>query len=83
MGGVFRWLLTAAEFENVSSSVPLVDVRSASAFLGAHLPDCLALPADMIAAFACWRRGSVERFLPDVITGGEVGAASSRELPRK
>ena len=32
----------------------VLDVRSASAFLGAHLPESIALPVDMIAAFAGW-----------------------------
>lgn len=37
----------------LSDSVP-VDVRSTSAFLGAHLPGSLSLPAGMISAFAGW-----------------------------
>lgn len=32
----------------------LVDVRNTSAFLGAHIPDSLSIPADMIPAFAGW-----------------------------
>lgn len=32
----------------------LVDVRDSSAFLGAHIPGSLSIPADMIPAFAGW-----------------------------
>jgi hydroxyacylglutathione hydrolase len=46
--------LTAAAFKDLRESVQLVDVRSAAAFMGAHLPDSIALPTDLISAFAGW-----------------------------
>jgi hydroxyacylglutathione hydrolase len=36
------------------TDVTLVDVRSAAAFLGAHLPNSIALPIELIASFAGW-----------------------------
>lgn len=41
----------------------LVDVRGVTAFLGAHLPGSLAIPADMLSAFAGWLLDPEERLL--------------------
>lgn len=49
-------LTTDAMKAVLPESVP-VDVRSTSAFLGAHLPRCLSLPVGMISAFAGWVLG--------------------------
>ncbi len=46
--------LTAAASEQALTRGVAVDVRPASAYLGAHLPGSLSLPVDMIAAFAGW-----------------------------
>jgi len=46
--------LDVSEFEAVAGNAVLVDVRGIAAYLGAHVPDSLALPVDMIAAFAGW-----------------------------
>lgn len=46
--------LSAAAFSKLRGRTQVVDVRSASAFLGAHLTGSLAIPVDMIAAFAGW-----------------------------
>lgn len=46
--------LTAAEVKTAMDSALVVDVRSASAFLGAHLPRSLSLPVDLIASYAGW-----------------------------
>ena len=46
--------LEMQEFERESSDATTVDVRGVTAFLGAHLPDSLALPHDMVPAFAGW-----------------------------
>jgi hydroxyacylglutathione hydrolase len=46
--------LTSQRFKELRQNCVLVDVRSASSFLGAHLPDSLALPVNMISAFAGW-----------------------------
>ncbi|MGD8830528.1 MAG: rhodanese-like domain-containing protein [Pseudomonadales bacterium] len=46
--------LAASDMKSaLAESVP-VDVRSTSAFLGAHLPGSLSLPVNMISAFAGW-----------------------------
>ena len=46
--------LSGPRLEELRGRVTLVDVRSAAAYLGAHLPDSLALPTDLISAFAGW-----------------------------
>jgi hydroxyacylglutathione hydrolase len=46
--------LSAPVFKERRKRVKLIDVRSAAAFLGAHLPDSIALPVGMISAFAGW-----------------------------
>ena len=46
--------MTADDLKNEAGDTVLVDVRSASAFLGAHLPSSLSIPVDMISAFAGW-----------------------------
>jgi hydroxyacylglutathione hydrolase len=46
--------LTRDAVKRLCGRAVVIDVRSASAFLGAHLPESIALPVDMIAAFAGW-----------------------------
>ena len=46
--------LTADLVKRIGDDAVIVDVRSASAYLGAHLPASLSLPEDMISAFAGW-----------------------------
>ena len=46
--------LDAAAFAASSDGRVVLDVRSASAWLGAHLPGSLAIPEGMIASFAGW-----------------------------
>jgi hydroxyacylglutathione hydrolase len=46
--------LTAANVKAAMDHAVIVDVRNASAFLGAHLPRSLSLPLDMIASYAGW-----------------------------
>lgn len=46
--------LTPAEFHKLPDNTAIVDARTVSAFLGAHLPGSLAIPASMIPAFAGW-----------------------------
>ncbi len=46
--------IAARKFADLADDAVLVDVRSASAFLGAHVPGSLAIPTDMLAAFAGW-----------------------------
>jgi hydroxyacylglutathione hydrolase len=47
-------VISASEVEALSASVTIVDLRGVAAFLGAHLPGSLALPVDMLPAFAGW-----------------------------
>jgi len=46
--------LNTADFIELADRATVVDVRSESAFLGAHLPGSIAIPAHMIASFAGW-----------------------------
>lgn len=46
--------LSPAEFRELPGETTIVDARTVSAFLGAHLPGSLAIPAPMIPAFAGW-----------------------------
>ncbi len=46
--------LGMAEFRRRAETATVVDLRGIAAFLGAHLPDSLALSADMVPAFAGW-----------------------------
>ncbi len=46
--------LEMATFCEVAEDAVLVDVRGIAAFLGAHLPGSLAIPTDMLPAFAGW-----------------------------
>lgn len=46
--------LTPKQFRELSSETAIIDARTVSAFLGAHLPGSLAIPAPMIPAFAGW-----------------------------
>ncbi|WP_237060810.1 MBL fold metallo-hydrolase [Microbulbifer sediminum] len=47
-------VLDMQAFEELSRKATLVDVRGIAPFLGAHIPGSLALPVDMITAFAGW-----------------------------
>ena len=46
--------ITPMEFSEATDSAVVVDVRSTAAYLGAHLPGSLAIPTDMLGAFAGW-----------------------------
>lgn len=46
--------LVARDLAELGRETAVVDLRSVSAFQGAHVPDSLAIPADMVAAFAGW-----------------------------
>lgn len=46
--------LDMAQFQELCKQSVLVDVRSVSAYLGAHVPGSLALPVGMLASFAGW-----------------------------
>lgn len=46
--------LNTADFLEATGRATVLDVRSASAFLGAHIPGSIAIPDHMIASFAGW-----------------------------
>lgn len=46
--------LTPGMLTAIAGDAVLVDVRSSSAFLGAHLPSSLSLPEELISGFAGW-----------------------------
>ena len=46
--------LTTSGFLEAAEGATVLDVRSESAFLGAHVPGSLAIPESMIASFAGW-----------------------------
>lgn len=55
--------LDAAAFAEAREQATVVDVRGVAAFLGAHLPGSLAIPADMLSAFAGWLLDPEEELL--------------------
>lgn len=46
--------ITVKEFIKLQEDATVLDVRETSAFLGAHIPGSLSIPADMIPSFAGW-----------------------------
>ena len=46
--------LAIADIDDGGDSRVLLDIRGATAFLGGHLPGSLAIPTDMLPAFAGW-----------------------------
>src|SRR6056297_697602 len=46
--------LNTGDFLEAAAGARVLDVRSASAFMGAHLPGSIAIPEHMIAGFAGW-----------------------------
>ncbi|WP_339781557.1 MBL fold metallo-hydrolase [uncultured Marinobacter sp.] len=46
--------LSPSAFKDLPDETVTIDVRGISSFLGAHVPDSLALPTPMIPAFAGW-----------------------------
>jgi hydroxyacylglutathione hydrolase len=67
--------------EMADDGAVLVDVRSPSAFLGAHLPSSLSLPEAMISAFAGWFLDP-DRPIVLIADDGEQAARSFRHLLR-
>ena len=47
-------ILSADEFYRLIEKAVVIDVRGVTAYLGAHVPNSLAIPCDMIPAFAGW-----------------------------
>ncbi len=64
-----------------SEGATLVDVRGITAFLGGHLPGSLAIPHDMLAAFAGWLLDPEERLVLVADDDGQA-AAAARSLAR-
>ncbi len=73
-------LLTAEEAESTGADVWL-DVRSTTAFAGAHLPGSLAIPSSMIAAFAGYYLDAEAKILL-IADNPEQARAAACELGR-
>jgi len=73
--------LSAPAVKELGNDVVFVDVRSPSAFLGAHLPQSLSLPEDMISAFAGWFLEPDDSILL-VADGPEQAADAAMHLAR-
>ncbi len=73
--------LTSQTFKALRHSCVVVDVRSASSFLGAHLPGSLALPVNMISAFAGWLLEPREELIL-VADDAEQASLAARHLAR-
>lgn len=73
--------LTADGMKTVLPRSVAVDVRSTSAFLGAHLPGSLSLPVGMISAFAGWLL-SYDDQLVLVADDAEEAELAARHLAR-
>jgi hydroxyacylglutathione hydrolase len=74
--------LGAGEFAaRVREGATALDVRPVAEFLGAHVPDSLALPVAMIPAFAGWMLASQERLVL-VADGAAQAATAARHLAR-
>ena len=73
--------LTAAAAEGALAGGLAVDVRPASAYLGAHLPGSLSLPVDMIAAFAGWLLDADDELVL-VADDADQAAEAARHLGR-
>lgn len=73
--------LDMQEFERVSEETMTIDVRGVTAILGAHIPDSLAVPHDMVPAFAGWLLDPDEDL---VLVADDVGQAetAARHLAR-
>ena len=66
--------LTSASVKGAMDNAVVVDVRSASAFLGAHLPRSLSLPAGMIASYAGWLLSAEDEL---VLVADDAAAATA------
>lgn len=73
--------LVADDFARHSREATPVDVRGVTAFLGAHFPDSLAIPSDMVPAFAGWLLDPEEEIVL-VADGPEQAETAARHLAR-
>ncbi|NKI36560.1 MBL fold metallo-hydrolase [Wenzhouxiangella sp. XN79A] len=68
-------------FEAAVDGRVVLDVRSASAYLGAHLPSSLAIPESMIASFAGWFLSPDDELLL-VVEDADQAERAARSLAR-
>ncbi|SDZ77628.1 MBL fold metallo-hydrolase [Microbulbifer marinus] len=73
--------LSAEKFDQLCDNAVVIDVRGISAYLGAHLPRSIALPEDMIPAFAGWILDEQDELLL-VAESSEQAEAAARHLAR-
>lgn len=69
--------LTTEEFLEAAGRTTVLDVRSASAYLGAHLPGSLAIPEHMIASFAGWFFAPEDELALVAEDAGQAGRAAT------
>lgn len=73
--------LSIDAFQRESGAATVVDVRGVTDFLGAHLPGSLAIPHDMVPAFAGWLLDP-ERDLVLVANDAVQAEAATRHMVR-
>lgn len=73
--------LRAADAKSAMSNAVVVDVRDPSAFLGAHLPGSLCLPADLVASYAGWLLDAQDELVL-VADDAAAAAAATMQLAR-
>ena len=73
--------LAPAAWKKAAPGATILDVRGIAAYLGAHLPGSIALPDDMIPAFAGWFLDPLDEILL-VANDADQAALAARHLSR-
>ncbi len=73
--------LDAEKFLELGEEMAVVDVRGVADYLGAHLRGCLAIPSDMLPAFAGWLLDPDKDILL-IASSAEQAETASRHLAR-
>ncbi|MAB13256.1 rhodanese-like domain-containing protein [Parvibaculum sp.] len=68
-------------WQDAAGDATILDVRGVAAYLGAHLPGAIALPDDMIPAFAGWFLDPLDAILL-VANDADQASCASRHLAR-
>lgn len=74
-------VLDADDVHRLIEKAEVIDVRSASAYQGAHLPGSLAIPCDMLPAFAGWYLDATDEIIL-VADGSAQAESAARHLAR-
>ncbi len=73
--------LDPADWNAAASTATILDVRGIAAYLGAHIPGSIALPDDMISAFAGWFMDPLDAILL-IANDAEQACGATRHLER-